>query len=182
MSWLEAITSSIKYMEEHLTDDITAEQVAQEVNISPLYFQKGFSILCDISVSEYIRNRRLSLAGRDLRTGDCKVIDAALKYGYDSPDSFTKAFTRFHGITPVQAKLGEGELKEFLPLKLHVSMKGGFDMECKIIKKAAFTVIGSAKIIKGGDIFLEFLSPKVYNFRDKKRYLCSIQQKPLEII
>lgn len=155
MSWLEAITSSIKYMEEHLTDDITAEQVAQEVNISPLYFQKGFSILCDISVSEYIRNRRLSLAGRDLRTGDCKVIDAALKYGYDSPDSFTKAFTRFHGITPVQAKLGEGELKEFLPLKLHVSMKGGFDMECKIVKKAAFTVIGSAKIIKGADGFKE---------------------------
>lgn len=155
MSWLEAITSSIKYMEEHLTDDITAEQVAQEVNISPLYFQKGFSILCDISVSEYIRNRRLSLAGRDLRIGECKVIDAALKYGYDSPDSFTKAFTRFHGITPVQAKLGEGELKEFLPLKLHISMKGGFDMECKIIKKAAFTVIGSAKIIKGGDGFKE---------------------------
>ena len=62
-----------KIKEEHLTDDITAEQVAQEVNISPLYFQKGFSILCDISVSEYIRNRRLSLAGRDLRTGDCKV-------------------------------------------------------------------------------------------------------------
>ena len=155
MSWLEAITSSIKYMEEHLTDDITAEQVAAEVNISPLYFQKGFSILCDISVSEYIRNRRLSLAGRDLRTGECKVIDAALKYGYDSPDSFTKAFTRFHGITPVQAKLGEGELKEFLPLKLHVSMKGGFDMECKIVKKAAFTVIGSAKIIKGGDGFKE---------------------------
>lgn len=142
-------------MEEHLTDDITAEQVAQEVNISPLYFQKGFSILCDISVSEYIRNRRLSLAGRDLRTGDCKVIDAALKYGYDSPDSFTKAFTRFHGITPVQAKLGEGELKEFLPLKLHVSMKGGFDLECKIVKKAAFTVIGSAKIIKGADGFKE---------------------------
>lgn len=155
MSWLEAITSSIKYMEEHLTDDITAEQVAQEVNISPLYFQKGFFILCNISVSEYIRNRRLSLAGRDLRIGECKVIDAALKYGYDSPDSFTKAFTRFHGITPVQAKLGEGELKEFLPLKLHISMKGGFDMECKIIKKAAFTVIGSAKIIKGGDGFKE---------------------------
>lgn len=161
MSWLEAITSSIKYMEEHLTDDITAEQVAQEVNISPLYFQKGFSILCDISVSEYIRNRRLSLAGRDLRTGDCKVIDAALKYGYDSPDSFTKAFTRFHGITPVQAKLGEGELKEFLPLKLHVSMKGGFDMECKIVKKAAFTVIGNAKIIKGVDGFKE--CPKFWN-------------------
>ena len=171
MSWLEAITSSIKYMEEHLTDDITAEQVAQEVNISPLYFQKGFSILCDISVSEYIRNRRLSLAGRDLRTGDCKVIDAALKYGYDSPDSFTKAFTRFHGITPVQAKLGEGELKEFLPLKLHVSMKGGFEMECKIVKKAAFTVIGSAKIIKDCDGFKE--CPKFWDEHNKMKSDCA---------
>lgn len=171
MSWLEAITSSIKYMEEHLTDDITAEQVAQEVNISPLYFQKGFSILCDISVSEYIRNRRLSLAGRDLRTGVCKVIDAALKYGYDSPDSFTKAFTRFHGITPVQAKLGDGELKEFLPLKLHGSMKGGFDMECKIVKKASFTVIGSAKIIKGADGFKE--CPKFWDEHNKMKSDCA---------
>lgn len=155
MNWLKAITSSIEYMEEHLTEEITANQVAESVNISPLHFQKGFSILCDISISEYLRNRRLSLAGRDLRINGCKVIDAALKYGYDSPDSFTKAFTRFHGITPVQAKLGEGRLREFLPLKLHVSMKGGFDMECKIEKKSAFSVIGSTKIIKGENGFTE---------------------------
>ena len=161
MSWLEAITSSIKYMEEHLTEDITAAQVAQSVNISSLYFQKGFSILCDISVSEYLRNTRLSLAGRDLRINGYKVIDVALKYGYNSPDSFTKAFTRFHGITPVQAKLGEGKLREFLPLKLHVSMKGGFNMECKIIKKSAFTVIGSAKIIAGNEGFAK--CPKFWN-------------------
>ena len=71
-----------------------------------------------------------------------------MKYGYDSPDSFTKAFTRFHGITPAQAKSGDGELKNYLPLKIHVSMKGGFEMECKIVKKPAFTVVGSAKLLK----------------------------------
>ena len=66
MSWLEDIVSSIKYMEEHLTDELTVEKVAKEVNLSSFYFQKGFSILCGVTVSEYIRNRRLSLAGRDI--------------------------------------------------------------------------------------------------------------------
>lgn len=66
MSWLEDIVSSIKYMEEHLTDELTVEKVAKEVNLSAFYFQKGFSILCGVTVSEYIRNRRLSLAGRDI--------------------------------------------------------------------------------------------------------------------
>lgn len=104
MSWSEDIVSSIKYIERHLTDELTVEKVAAKVHLSPFYFQKGFSILCGVTVSEYIRNRRLSLAGRDLQIDRCKVIDVAMKYGYDSPDSFTKAFTRFHGITPAQAK------------------------------------------------------------------------------
>ena len=106
MSWLEDITSSIKYIEGHLTDELTLEKITAKVNLSPFYFQKGFSILCGITVSEYIRNRRLSLAGRDLQIDGVKVIDVAMKYGYDSPDSFTKAFARFHGITPAQAKSG----------------------------------------------------------------------------
>lgn len=155
MSWLNDISSSINYMEEHLTEDLTLEKIAAEVNLSPFYFQKGFSILCGVTVSEYIRNRRLSLAGRDLQTDKSKVIDVAMRYGYDSPDSFTKAFTRFHGITPAQAKNGEGECKNFLPLKLHLSMKGGFGTECKIIKKPAFTVIGSAKLIQNEEGYKE---------------------------
>ena len=114
------------------------KKLLQRLIFRHFIFKKGFSILCGITVSEYIRNRRLSLAGRDLQTDGVKVIDVAMKYGYDSPDSFTKAFTRFHGITPAQAKSGDGELKNYLPLKLHVSMKGGFEMECKIVKKPAF--------------------------------------------
>lgn len=82
MSWSEDILSSIKFMEEHLTDELTLEEIAAEVNLSPFYFQKGFFILCGVTVSEYIRNRRLSLAGRDLQIDRCKVIDAAMKYGY----------------------------------------------------------------------------------------------------
>ena len=78
MSWLEDITSSIKYIEGHLTDELTLEKIAAKINLSPFYFQKGFSILCGITVSEYIRNRRLSLAGRDLQTDGVKVIDVAM--------------------------------------------------------------------------------------------------------
>lgn len=148
MSWLEDITSSIKYIEGHLTDELTLEKIAAKINLSPFYFQKGFSILCGITVSEYIRNRRLSLAGRDLQTDGVKVIDVAMKYGYDSPDSFTKAFTRFHGITPAQAKSGDGELKNYLPLKIHVSMKGGFEMECKIVKKRHLLLSEVPKLLK----------------------------------
>ena len=175
MSWLEDITSSIKYIEGHLTDELTLEKIAAKINLSPFYFQKGFSILCGITVSEYIRNRRLSLAGRDLQTDGVKVIDVAMKYGYDSPDSFTKAFTRFHGITPAQAKSGDGELKNYLPLRIHVSMKGGFEMECKIVKKPAFTVVGSAKIIKNEEGYKE--CPQFWTEHYEKengKYICGM--------
>lgn len=155
MSWTEDIVYAIKYIEDHLSDELTIERIAAEVNLSTFYFQKGFSIMCSVTVSEYIRNRRLSLAGRDLKIDGCKVIDTAIKYGYDSQDSFTKAFTRFHGISPSQAKSGEGKLKYYLPLKLHISMEGGFEMESKIVKKPEFTVVGCSKIIKNEEGYTE---------------------------
>ena len=155
MNWLEDIAGALKYMENHLTDDLTSEKIASAVNFSPFYFQKVFSVLCGVTVSEYIRNRRLSLAGRDLQINGEKVLDVAVKYGYDSPDSFTKAFTRFHGITPSQAKNGEGELKNYLPLKIHITMKGGFEMESRIVRKPAFTVIGSARGFRNEEGYME---------------------------
>lgn len=161
MSWVEDIAKSIKYIEEHITDDLCLEDIAHQVNLSPYYFQKGFSILCGFTVTEYIRNRRLSLAGRDLQLNGSKVIDVAMKYGYDSPDSFTKAFTRFHGITPIAAKNGEGLLNNFLPLKMQFTMKGGFEMNCKLIKKPSFTVIGCSKLIQYNEAFKE--CPKFWN-------------------
>ncbi len=97
MEWMAIIGDSVQYIEEHITENISADEVAREVGVSSFYFQKGFAMLCGFSVAEYIRNRRLALAGNDLLLTDEKVIDIAVKYGYDSPDSFTKAFTRFHG-------------------------------------------------------------------------------------
>ena len=145
MEWAEAISKAVEYIENHITEEITVEDVANEVYISPFYFQKGFSLLCGFTIAEYIRNRRLSLAGNELATSEKKVIDIAMKYGYDSPDSFTKAFTRFHGVTPSMVQKNEQLLKTFAPLKIKLSMEGGYIMDYKIVKKSEFTVIGASK-------------------------------------
>lgn len=145
MSWMETIGDAIQYVEDHITDELTVNMIANHVNISSFYFQKGFAMLCGFTVSEYIRNRRLALAGNDVATSDEKIIDIALKYGYDSPDSFTKAFTRFHGVTPTAARKDKVLLKSFAPLKMKISLEGGYLMDYKIEKKEAFTVIANAK-------------------------------------
>lgn len=145
MEWMEIIGNSIQYMEDHITESITVEDVAKGVGVSSFYFQKGFAMLCGFSVSEYIRNRRLALAGNDLLVTDEKIIDIAMKYGYDSPDSFTKAFTRFHGVTPTSVRKDVVLLKSFAPLKIKISLEGGYLMDYKIVKKEAFTVIANAK-------------------------------------
>lgn len=145
MEWAEAISKAVAYMENHIMEEITVEDVANEVYMSPFYFQKGFSLLCGFTISEYMRNRRLSLAGNELATSEKKVIDIALKYGYDSPDSFTKAFTRFHGVTPSMVQKNEHLLKTFAPLKIKLSMEGGYTMDYKIVKKDEFTVLGVSK-------------------------------------
>ena len=145
MEWMAIIGNSIQYMEDHITEDITVESVAKSVGVSSFYFQKGFAMLCGFSVSEYIRNRRLALAGNDLLVTDEKIIDIAMKYGYDSPDSFTKAFVRFHGVTPTAVRKDDVLLKSFAPLKIKISLEGGYLMDYKIVKKEAFTVIANAK-------------------------------------
>lgn len=141
MNWSEAISRAIEYIENNLTNDITIQDISKYAYISPFYLQKGFALVCGYSISEYIRNRRLSLAARDLLSTNERIIDIAIKYGYDSPDSFTKAFTRFHGLTPSSVRKG-GNIKEFAPLKINVILKGGYTMEYKIVEKEAFKVVG----------------------------------------
>lgn len=145
MEWAEAISEAVKYIESHLTEDITMYDVAEHVNISPFYFHKGFSILCGYSITEYIRNRRMALAGTELITSDITVMELAMKYGYDSPDSFTKAFSRFHGYTPLAVRKNKTMVKSFAPLKLTILLKGGYTMDYRIVKKEAFTVLCVSK-------------------------------------
>ncbi len=135
MEWLTAMKKSIGFMEDHLCDDISADDVAEEIFMSPFYFQRGFKILTEMTPSEYIRNRRLYLAALDVLDGKEKVIDIALKYRYETPESFTRAFTRFHGVSPVQLKNSPKSLHVFLSLKITISISGGNKME-----KLDFTV------------------------------------------
>lgn len=149
MEWMEIIGKTIQYIEDHITEDITVVDIAKNVNLSSFFIQKGFAMLCGITVSEYIRNRRLTLAGSELLISDVKVIDIAAKYGYDSPDSFTKAFARFHGVTPMAVRKDGVMLKNFAPLKLRISLEGGYHMDYKIVKKEAFTVVAKQKTFSG---------------------------------
>jgi len=145
MEWVEAVSEAIEYIENNITEDISVGDVAKHVSISTFYFQKGFRLLCGYTVAEYIRNRRLALAAGELAAGSAKVIDVAMKYGYDSPDSFTKAFSRFHGVTPKEVQRNETMIKSFAPLKIELSLKGGYIMDYRLTKKGSFTVMGAAK-------------------------------------
>jgi AraC family transcriptional regulator len=145
MDWIQGIQNAIRYIEENITEELDYDEIARCANISSFHFQRAFSILCGFPLGEYIRNRRLTLAAMELSASDIKVIDAAVKYRYDSPDSFTKAFTRFHGIAPSSAKKEGAQLKAFAPLKIKFSLEGANLMEYRIEAKDAFQVIGTAR-------------------------------------
>lgn len=141
MDWITGIQNAINYIENHLTEEIDYDKAAAEAACSSFYFQRIFSILCDIPLSEYIRNRRLTLAGNELNASNAKVLDIALKYGYESPESFARAFSKFHGITPSEAKKSGSKLKSFSRLSVKITMSGGSVMDYKIVEKEAFEIL-----------------------------------------
>lgn len=143
--WTEGIQNAIEYIEGNLTEDLQITDIASKAYVSAFHFQRIFSVLCGITVGEYIRNRRLTLAAQELQASGIKVIDAAMKYGYDTPDSFAKAFIRFHGISPSAAKEKGARLRAFAPVRIKLTLKGGTIMEYKIVEKAAFTVMGRSR-------------------------------------
>ena len=140
--WIEGFQESIDLMEQNLTEEPDIEEIAGKAALSPFYFQRIFGALCGMTVGEYIRARRMTLAAQELAGTDAKVIDTALKYGYDSPDSFAKAFQRFHGITPSQAKEPGAPLRSLAPLHIKVSLEGGNMLVYSIVEKAPFTIVG----------------------------------------
>ena len=142
MEWTESLKRSVMFMEEHLLEDINTEDVANQVHISPFYFQKGFKIMTEYTVSEYIRNRRLYLAALEVIAGKEKIIDLAYKYRYDTPESFSRAFSRFHGVTPSQMQSNPAKIVSFLPLKIMISIQGGNKMDYTVEKMGAMKLIG----------------------------------------
>jgi AraC family transcriptional regulator len=139
------IQNALTYIEENLTEELEIRDIAKKAFLSPFYFQRIFGVMCGISVGEYIRGRRLSLAGEELARSDAKVIDIAAKYGYDSPDSFNRAFQRFHGISPSAAKKAGARLISFAPVKIKQTVEGIHMMEYRIVEKPQFTVMGVSR-------------------------------------
>ena len=149
MEWMVGLQRAVDYIEEHLTEEIDYKKAAAQSFFSCYHFQRMFSLFCGYTIGEYIRNRRLTLARKELSLGKAKVIDVALKYGYESPDSFAKAFVKFHGISPSQAKRNGATLKSFSPLSLNASMKGGNIMNYRIETKPEFILTGYKKRFSG---------------------------------
>lgn len=144
MNWIQGIQHAIDYVEANITEEIDFEEAAKQACSSSFHFQRVFGILCGLSLGDYIRMRRLSLAGEELSKGHAKVIDIALKYGYDTPESFSRAFTRFHGIAPSEAKHG-GKVRIFTPLSVKLILTGGSKMDYRIEKRDAFQVVCKRK-------------------------------------
>lgn len=140
--WIEGFQESIDFIEKNLTEELDIEDIAAKAALSPFYYQRIFGALCGVTVGEYIRARRMTLAAQELNGKDVKVIDVAVKYSYDSPDSFSKAFQKFHGITPSQAKEPGTPLRSFAPLHIKITMEGGTMMDYRIVEKAPFTIVG----------------------------------------
>lgn len=140
MDWIRSFQRSIDYIESNITEPLDIKDIAGQMNISPFYFQRIFTMICGFSVGEYIRNRRLALAGGELMSTKAGVLDIALKYGYNAPESFSRAFVKFHGVSP-SAVRGGASIRSFARLSVTISMKGGSIMDYRIVKKEAFRVI-----------------------------------------
>ncbi|QPA31468.1 AraC family transcriptional regulator [Thermaerobacillus caldiproteolyticus] len=145
MDLLKNMNRAIQYIEENLTHDIDFKEVARIACCSEYHFKRMFSFLAGITLSEYIRRRRLTLAAFELKDSNVKVIDIAMKYGYSSPDSFARAFQNLHGITPSEARNHGHSLKAYPRMTFQLSIKGGNEMNYRIVEKEAFRIVGIKK-------------------------------------
>lgn len=145
MNWIKAMTESIDYIEDHLTDDLHIKDIAKVACVSPFYYQRMFTMLTNIPVQSYIRNRRMSKAAIELQSSSIKVIDLAMKYGYDSSEAFTRAFKSVHGATPSLVRKNKSPVKSFLKLTIQLTLKGETPMDVKIITKPGFSFYGLKK-------------------------------------
>ena len=149
MDWIKSVNDAISYIEDHLTDDIILSDIASKVSISPFHFQRAFTVIVGMTPAEYMRSRRLSQAGADLTRGECQVCDVAQKYRYDSPESFAKAFSRFHGVTPLQAKNGS-PVRFMNRYVVRIVIEGGNVMEYKIENRNAFDLVLHVEVFDAG--------------------------------
>lgn len=142
MDIINQLNAAVEYIEENLTGEIDYAKIAETACSSQYHFQRMFAAITGVPLSEYIRRRRLTQAALDLQNDDCKVIDIALRYGYNSPDSFTRAFKAVHGVVPSQARTRGVKLKSYPKIIFTLSIKGVIAMDYRIIEKEAFKIVG----------------------------------------
>lgn len=155
---LENMNGALSYMEDNLTEEIDFKEAARIAMCSEFHFKRMFSFLAGVSLSEYIRRRRLTLAAFELNHSAIKIIDLAVKYGYNSPDSFTRAFQSLHGITPTVARETGQTLKAYPRLTFQLTIKGGDVMNYRIEEKEAFRIVGLKKRVP---IIFEGVNPEI---------------------
>ncbi len=169
MDWSARINSAIEYIEKNLDGEVNINEVAKKACFSPFHFQRMFFAIVGITPTEYIRRRRLTVAATELATGTTKVTDIALKYGYESPNAFTRAFRNMHGINPREARTSGANLSAYQRVSVHVEIKGGSNMDYKIIERPAFDVLGRSKrftydefLKNGSKLWKEYVSTEEY--------------------
>ncbi|MCQ2472195.1 MAG: TipAS antibiotic-recognition domain-containing protein [Clostridia bacterium] len=146
MEWITCLRKTLEYIEKNLTEKIDIEEISRKVFVSQYYLQKGFQMITGYSMGEYIRCRRLFEAAKELCSSNEKVIDVALRYGYETPESFSKAFTRFHGASPAVVRKNPALIRTFLPLNIKIEITGGNKMDYVISPMWGFKVIGFERI------------------------------------
>ena len=142
MEWIDRLNDAIGYIEEHLRGEIDAAQLGKIACCSSYHFQRMFTYMAGIPLSEYIRRRRMSLAAVDLQGKNVKIIDVAGKYGYNSPTAFNRAFQSVHGVAPSAVKNEGVSVKSFPPIQFKITVKGVEEMNYRIETKEAFRIVG----------------------------------------
>lgn len=142
MDWLDRMNSAMDYIETNLADNISYDEIAQRACCSTYHFQRMFPFITGVSLSGYIRRRRLTLAAFELQSTDVKVIDVAIKYGYDSPEAFARAFKNLHGIMPISARDKGVSLKAYPRMSFSISIKGDTEMNYRIEQRGSFEMFG----------------------------------------
>lgn len=144
MEWIERLNKSINYIEEHITEEISYDELAQIACCSTYHFQRMFTYIAGVSLSEYIRRRKMSLAAVDLQGGNEKIIDISLKYGYSSPTAFNRAFQSIHGVAPSVLRNEGVSIKSFPPITFKFTVKGVEELNYRIETKPAFRIVGKS--------------------------------------
>lgn len=150
MNWLDIIKNALDFIEKEISNNkLSIKLIAEHVHVSESHLTRSFNVITGYTLSIYIRNRRLSVAGEQLKIGDISVTDAALNLGYDSPEAFSKAFKRFHGTNPSECK--NAKLKQFHPLRIRLTVTQDTPLNFKILQKEQIILDGETNIVSNED-------------------------------